>query len=834
MQTRRTRFLPKALAVELRRLPWRLLGTSIFGLALTCWLALISWSFADPSLNYAIKAQPRNWLGYRGASLADFLIEAFGLAAPLLLLPIAALGVQIATGYAPRHPRRRGLFWAASALTVPAFFSSFTAPQTWLLKTGLGGFVGDAVAARAVKIVPGLPPGLVWPCLALLFLFPGLWLLWKACGLRLADLAMAFQTGMAQMPASFQFEETAGAWAGSSPSRSRVTSWTRYFSPRNRALVPQSPREFWMTAPRGEPSLPASYASKAETGEPGGIRPAASAGAALGFANWGEDARSSRQESGRSSASRANGPKPGETSGEDLFQDVRIEPFFGPRTRRGDAGPSSEERGPVPPAGFRRFTQNVVTAASGGAQTLLERLAKKSEARAPLIYVREHEDAPAGDTRSFAPPAAPVSAGLPPVSLLTPPPKAQRARDAFGPALVQRADELMNVLGDFGVKGRIAGIHPGPVITLFELEPARGTKSSRVIGLADDIARSMSAVSARIAVIPGRDALGIELPNACRETVSLREILESPAFQATERALPLALGTSIGGDPIVADLARMPHLLVAGTEGSGKSAWIDAMILSLLFKLPQSQCNFILIDSQMLELAAYDGIPHLIAPVVTDAKKAVAALKWSVREMNARHERMSKLGVRNIAGYNAKAAAAQLRGGGEVRRAFSGVADGEDDSSPMPYLIVVVGEMAGLMTAAGKDVEFSVQRLSQMAHAAGIHLVMATERPSADVVTETIRANFPRRISFQAASKIDSRAVLGEQGAEQLLGAGDMLHMSEGGRIIRAHGPFVSGEEVECVTRYMKSGGSPAYREDIFDEMSGLGTGPAFGNRNAR
>ena len=402
-----------------------------------------------------------------------------------------------------------------------------------------------------------------------------------------------------------------------------------------------------------------------------------------------------------------------------------------------------------------------------------------------------------------------------------------RKRDAGEPALAELAASLTGVLGDFGVKGRISGIYPGPVITLFEWEPARGTKSSRVVGLADDIARSMSAESARVAVVPGRDAIGIELPNPKRETVVLRAILESPAFQNSQGALPLALGKSIGGEPIAVDLARMPHLLIAGTTGSGKSVGINAMILSLLYRLPPGQCNFIMIDPKMLELSVYEGIPHLIAPVVTDPKKAVTALKWAVKEMNARYERMSKLGVRNVAGYNAKAAAAQLRGQ-PLRRAVQTGFDPRTgqpvqeeetfDPSPMPYLIVVIDEMADLMLTAGKDVELAVQRLSQMARAAGIHLIMATQRPSVDVVTGTIKANFPSRISFQVTSKIDSRTIIGEQGAEQLLGAGDMLYLAAGGRIIRAHGPFVSDEEVEAVVGYLRRRGVPSYRDDILED----------------
>ncbi len=416
---------------------------------------------------------------------------------------------------------------------------------------------------------------------------------------------------------------------------------------------------------------------------------------------------------------------------------------------------------------------------------------------------------------------------LPPLKLLSPPPARHNDPELSDAALGRRAELLQGVLEDFRIKGQIAGVHPGPVITLYEFEPARGTKSSRVVGLADDIARSMSAVSARVAVIPGRDAIGIELPNQNREVVYLRELLESTEFTAGKGRLSLALGKTIGGDPVIVDLARMPHLLIAGTTGSGKSVAINTMILSLLYRLPPEKCRFIMIDPKMLELSVYDGIPHLLTPVVTDPQKAIMALKWTVNEMNARYERMCKLGVRNILGFNSKVTRARRTGeplSRTVQTGFdeetgSAIYEREDiDGSPMPYIVVVIDEMADLMMVAGKEIEFAVQRLSQMARAAGIHLIMATQRPSVDVITGTIKANFPSRISFQVTSKIDSRTILGEQGAEQLLGAGDMLTMAGGGRIMRAHGPFVSDDEVESVVNVLRAQGEPDYMEGLLDE----------------
>ncbi len=394
--------------------------------------------------------------------------------------------------------------------------------------------------------------------------------------------------------------------------------------------------------------------------------------------------------------------------------------------------------------------------------------------------------------------------------------------------LEQNARLLETTLEDFGIRGEIIHVRAGPVVTLYELEPAPGMKSSRVIGLADDIARSMSALSARVAVVPGRNAIGIELPNERRETVYFREMVESEAFNDSQHKLAIALGKTIGGEPVIADLAKMPHLLVAGTTGSGKSVAINTMILSLLYRLRPDECRLIMVDPKMLELSVYDGIPHLLTPVVTDPKKAVVALKWAVREMEDRYKKMSKLGVRNIDGFNARVT--QAREAGEtinmsVTTGFdrdTGKPVTEDramDLTSLPYIVVIVDEMADLMMVAGKDIEGAIQRLAQMARAAGIHLIMATQRPSVDVITGTIKANFPTRISFQVTSKIDSRTILGEQGAEQLLGQGDMLHMQGGGRIYRVHGPFVSDGEVEKVVAHLKAQGQPDYLDTVTEDL---------------
>ena len=413
---------------------------------------------------------------------------------------------------------------------------------------------------------------------------------------------------------------------------------------------------------------------------------------------------------------------------------------------------------------------------------------------------------------------------LPHLDLLKVPPPRRAITDEA--ALVRDSETLHRVMGEYGIKGEMGEVRPGPVVTLFEFEPAPGMKSQRIINLSDDIARNMSAQSTRIAVVPGRNAMGVEMPNKRRETVWLRDMLASDTFQNSDANLPMVLGEDIGGEPFVTDLSKMPHLLVAGTTGSGKSVGVNAMILSLMYKLTPDECKFIMIDPKMLELSVYDGAPHLLAPVVTEPKKAVVALKWTVREMEDRYRKMSKMGVRNMAGYNEKVTEAKESGEVMTRTQLTGY--DKESGEPifeteelhfelMPYIVVIIDEMADLMMVAGKDIEGAVQRLAQMARAAGIHLIMATQRPSVDVITGTIKANFPTRISFRVGSKIDSRTILGEQGAEQLLGNGDMLYMGTG-RPRRLHGPFVSDGEVERIAEFVKAQGSPAYLDEITKE----------------
>jgi DNA segregation ATPase FtsK/SpoIIIE, S-DNA-T family len=426
---------------------------------------------------------------------------------------------------------------------------------------------------------------------------------------------------------------------------------------------------------------------------------------------------------------------------------------------------------------------------------------------------------------------------LPPLKFLAQP-RQRRDLNLDRVSLAETAKALERALDDFGVRGEIIDVRPGPVVTLYELEPAPGTRAARVISLADDIARSLCAMSVRVAVVPGRNVIGIELPNDQRETVLLRDLLSSEAYEDTAVRLTLALGKDISGDPVVVDLARMPHLLIAGTTGSGKSVAINAMILSLLYRLPPDQCKFIMIDPKVIELSVYEDIPHLLSPVVTEPHKAIVALKWVVREMDERYRLMSQLGVRDVFAFNRRLGEAIDKGERLSRRVQTGFEPGTGvpvfeeqpiEMMQLPLIVVVVDEVADLMLTAGKEIEAAIQRLSQKARAAGIHLIVATQRPSVDVLTGVIKANLPSRISFRVSSKIDSRTILGEQGAEQLLGQGDMLFMMPGERITRIHGPLVTDEEVERVANYLRDQGEPDYVDSVTDESALEGEGGALG-----
>jgi S-DNA-T family DNA segregation ATPase FtsK/SpoIIIE len=744
-----------------------LMAGALFGL-----FAVMSWSTDDPSLNNATMREPSNWMGLPGAYTADILLQTLGLACLFLLIPIFVWGLRAFMHRRVSHIVFRVAASLAGTLAAAAFFGALPRFSFWLLPVGLGGVLGDALAALGFSLFSPFTGAAIAYTLAALIVAPmAIFLVLFATDTSLTDIRNAVQWANAKLGRDgAEEEETERRYPGGTRAR-------------RRGAAP-------LAAPR--PHRP--------DVEPSRLRVIAwSVGDTLGdwrdrllkrgdYAPLDPDEIEAARQGRLSSFGRRGADDEDETPRrrrrERAAPDERVEPTWSDR--------------PAP-----RVNRSVTKPVKPS-----KRAAREAQPKLPLE--------PASDYQ------------LPPLSLLTKPkPSTVGAAQLSDEALQQNARLLESVLDDFGIRGEIISVRPGPVVTLYELEPAPGIKSSRVISLADDIARSMSAVSARVAVVPGRNAIGIELPNARRETVYLRELLETQDYENSSSKLTLALGKNIGGEPVLSDLARMPHLLIAGTTGSGKSVGINTMILSLLYRLSPEQCKLIMIDPKMLELSVYDGIPHLLAPVVTEPKKAVVALKWVVKEMEDRYRKMSKVGVRNIDGYNTRVTEANERGEVLVRTVQTGFdketgeaiyEEEEMDLSPMPFIVVIVDEMADLMMVAGKEIEAAVQRLAQMARAAGIHIVTATQRPSVDVITGTIKANFPTRISFQVTSKIDSRTILGEQGAEQLLGQGDMLYMAGGGRIRRVHGPFVSDEEVEKVVTFLKKQGVPEYLEAITAE----------------
>ncbi len=779
------RLLPPSVEAALIRLVRRGLGVAVLSLALAGWASLLSWSVADPSLNHMTEQLPENLLGVYGAAVADLLIQSLGLAAVAAFLPIAALGFRLAAEYPAGPLRLMAVLWLLATALIAMSLSPLPAPATWPLAHRLGGIIGDFLMVGGVHALGFAPDELAQAVAAGVAGLAGVAALMGACGLGPRDLAVLLRS-----------ERSAHA-----PSGTGIAEVLRRLGPEHDDVQePEAPREFWMDQ---------GWTASQSDHEGGNARQRRRM-LRIGRKRQKQEGQEQHGHEQRGQQRRRKEP---ELRAEPFLAvepkdiDTRIEPFFASLK-------------PASPARNALETPDEIWAAHYRAHQAAEMPQPEPQPSRPTP-----DPAP---TAQHAParPAPGVTFALPSTGLLTQASGARPQAALSDEELTARAEQLEGTLRDFGVKGEITEVHPGPVITLYELRPARGTKSARVIGLSDDIARSMGAVSARVSVIPGRDALGIELPNERRETVYLRALLETAEFRNAQAKLALALGKSIGGAPVIVDLARMPHLLVAGTTGSGKSVGINAMILSLIYRLPPDQCKFIMIDPKMLELSVYNGIPHLLTPVVTDPKKAVVALKWTVAEMNRRYELMHKVGVRNIQGYNQRVAEARARGDVLGRTVNTGydeatgepIYEHEDiDAEPMPYIVVVIDEMADLMMVAGKDIEFAVQRLSQMARAAGIHVIMATQRPSVDVITGTIKANFPSRVSFQVTSKIDSRTILGEQGAEQLLGAGDMLHLASGGRVTRVHGPFVTDQELEKVVHHLKQQGAPEYRADVLE-----------------
>ena len=758
-------------------------GLTLLGATTALSLALASWTIGDPSWNHASDGQVRNLLGSAGAISADMIMQLLGVAIVAVLTPIACWGWALLTRRRLQHLRVRATLLLVGGAAAASLASLLPPTDRWPLPTGLGGVVGDALLA--------LPRHLLGRSETALLIL----------GVVLAGVTILSLTASA----GFGLKEL--------PDEDEVTSPYRWI-------------------PDGQSAIPAGHVD--EAGEPG---------MALvllgGIVHAGLCMRDMLVRSISRSRARAAAHPDGRFApwlGKEAADQSPFAGFEDKATRPEGRSPETLDGSRMEPSFAGLLDQRPANAARDRV------VATEDERPARSRAAPERPDAnlPAG--RVMMPAGSPKSAvllnrdlgwdpefyQLPSVAIL-----AEARKQITGiseDALEQNARLLEGVLEDFGVRGEIINVRPGPVVTLYELEPAPGIKSSRVIGLADDIARSMSAVSARVAVVQGRNVIGIELPNQRRETVFLRELIGSEDFTQSKHKLAIALGKTIGGESVIVDLARMPHLLVAGTTGSGKSVAINTMILSLLYRMKPEECRLIMVDPKMLELSIYDGIPHLLTPVVTDPKKAVIALKWAVREMEDRYKKMSKVGVRNIDGFNVRVTEAAERGEvitrtvqtGYDRETGEAVYEHETmDLVVLPYIVVVVDEMADLMMVAGKEIEGAIQRLAQMARAAGIHLIMATQRPSVDVITGTIKANFPTRISFQVTSKIDSRTILGEQGAEQLLGQGDMLYMAGGGRISRVHGPFVSDGEVEKVVLHLKAQGNPDYLDVIIADEEG-------------
>ncbi len=789
--------LPDGIRAMLIRRAVELGGLGLVAVATLIGVSLATWSAQDPSLSHASSGAADNALGAAGAVIADMFMQAFGLAAAAFVLPIGVWGWRLMTQRAIDGEKVKLIAWPIASILFAGVAGLVPAPASWPLPAGLGGVLGDLFAVTADAV--GLGGSVASIALGAALAASGL----VAFLLALGVIAPSERAARPNTNAQIAHQRLAanksarnGQVAGRGLARREPEPEPDEIYDEDDdggRLISLGLLTHWALSAKGAAERFFARRSARRNEDADGL-----SGVLARASRNPDDFSRGRREPAFSGADGYDGPMDVDLDGEPVLRSTGA--LGGaPRQLVGGKEPPSRITRPAGPIRPGRRAQR--------------------EAQPDLLEQDVYE--------------------LPPLTLLAEPKKGQ------GPALSQEALEqnarlLEGVLEDYGVRGQIANVRPGPVVTLYELEPAPGIKSSRVIGLADDIARSMSAVAARVAVIPGRNAIGIELPNARRETVYLRELLASNDFEKAKMRLPLCLGKTIGGEPVIAELARMPHLLIAGTTGSGKSVAINTMILSLLYRLKPEECRLIMIDPKMLELSIYDGIPHLLTPVVTDPKKAVTALKWAVREMEDRYRKMSKLGVRNIDGFNARAEQALAKGEHVTRTVQTGFCKETGEAiyeqevmeiGKLPYIVVIVDEMADLMLVAGKEIEGAIQRLAQMARAAGIHIVMATQRPSVDVITGTIKANFPTRISFQVTSKIDSRTILGEMGAEQLLGQGDMLHMAGGGRISRVHGPFCSDEEVEEVVAHLKSQGQPDYLDAVTaedDETGGDADGAPF------
>ncbi len=861
--------LDSEMAAAIERRSKELIGIAL--LILGALTAAMIWSYSpdDPNWMVSTDAPVQNWLGRTGASISGLLFTIVGWGAAALVLLFLAWGARFALHLGAERAIGRLIFgpiWVAAF----AIYSATLQPGADWAQThsfGLGGLFGDMVMGFILTVVPfgsAFSVKLMSLLMAVLILVFGAFVLGFTRP-ELRYLGRWFTLGLVMSYAALMTVLGRGAQASVSAAQGVRA---RQVEKREAARMAAQEQTAW----KDTQAFEAPEEDEAKVGifsrMPGLIRRAEPMPSEMPEPEMVEyDTASAEIEApdeGRVSARIADAIK-ARVRANSAVQVESVAPLTkgrgrGPQPLIADTGTQLPPEPPLTVAPAAMPVEPPLTAAPTAAPAEAETSLPLQQAPAPVqvpvaeapkrVVQQPPRKAPAPSTRAKAE-AQPTlfdeksrDFDLPPLNLLSDPAHIER-HHLSDEALEENARMLENVLDDYGVKGEIVSVRPGPVVTMYELEPAPGLKASRVIGLADDIARSMAALSARVSTVPGRSVIGIELPNENREMVSFREILSTRDYGDGNQKLPLALGKDIGGDPVVANLAKMPHLLIAGTTGSGKSVAINTMIMSLLYKLTPEDCRLIMIDPKMLELSVYDGIPHLLSPVVTDPKKAVVALKWVVGEMEERYRKMSKMGVRNIDGYNARVKDALDKGEMFSRTVQTGFDDETGDPVfeteeiqpvKLPYIVVIVDEMADLMMVAGKEIEACIQRLAQMARASGIHLIMATQRPSVDVITGTIKANFPTRISFQVTSKIDSRTILGEMGAEQLLGMGDMLYMAGGAKITRCHAPFVSDEEVEEIVNHLKAYGPPEYvggvvegpeedKADNIDAVLGLNTG---------
>jgi S-DNA-T family DNA segregation ATPase FtsK/SpoIIIE len=766
-------FLPPGMTTFLKRRAGQFMGFFMVCLAVLLTAILVTYHPTDPSWNLANDGVAQNVMAYPGAVVADIFLQTFGIASAFWVFAFLGWGIRSMAAIPLSLVWVRVFAVVIAILLAASIAAPWVAPKSWILPNSLGGALGDIIYYHAYQIMgtspfPFVVLGITLSCLSLVLLFIGI-------GVSIRQMGKGF----------FTF----GLY---------VTYVVRFIYNRvSRAFI------------------------------------------------WGVNGINNKRPSDLGSAIILKHKSKGSAYKNKSDNDSMVAPLIvRPTKKEVSLQVTPEDRAIYAPSGQEEIRKAAIVWGDSHKTSLQQEDVSSSDETSFKDNAFENDHQPSVSLDYDDIPSQISSPDwddyqLPSQDLLDP--SLRKTTQAIDPKILEEsAHHLKTVLEEFGVRGEVVTVRPGPVVTMYEFKPAAGIKTSRVIGLADDIARSMSALSARIAVIPGRNVIGIELPNSLRETVYLRELLQTDSYEKTTTNLALILGKDIGGQPVIADLTRMPHLLVAGTTGSGKSVAVNTMILSLLFRLSPDQCKFIMIDPKMLELSVYDGIPHLLSPVVTDPKKAIVALKWAVREMENRYRAMSKLGVRNIDGYNVRIKEARQSGELLVRRVQTGFDPDSGkpifenqplDLEALPYIVVVVDEMADLMMVAGKEIEAAVQRLAQMARAAGIHLIMATQRPSVDVITGTIKANFPTRISFQVTSKIDSRTILGEQGAEQLLGQGDMLFMAGGGRITRVHGPFVRDDEVERVVAHLKSQAEPSYIESITEDENEF---PSFDDEQSR